>query len=83
MVGLVIVHGLLALLFVVEVLKAELEAALTLNHNTEDRTVLETKRKLETVIRILVKVTASREKAQLIDRESKAQVNLIKVEFKC
>ena len=52
----VTVRGPSVLLFVVEVLKVEPGPALTLHHGTEDRTVLERKLKLETVICIRVEV---------------------------
>ena len=52
----VTVYGPSVLLFVVEVLKVEPEPAVTLHRGTEDRTVLERKLKLETVICIHVEV---------------------------
>ena len=52
----VTVRGPSVLLYVVEVLKVEPGPALTLHHGTEDRTVLERKLKLETVICIRVEV---------------------------
>ena len=56
MVGVVTVRGPSVLLFVVEALKIEAEPAPTLNHSTAEKTVLERKLKLETVICIRVEV---------------------------
>ena len=56
MVGVVTVRGQSVLLFVVEALKIEAEPAPTLNHSMAEKTVLEKKLKLGTVIRIHVEV---------------------------